>query len=217
MNIAVTFILNKTLYRQHSLYSLNVTMSNSQTDLSRHIKRLTLPPTFTVPKHLQHDTLTAEPLTRAHVLEDLEAVNDSGATIRATRGGSWPSEILTEDFNFLDLAWHEREFRDRISFAYAMRDNSVLREDGKGEYVGCFYLNPLGARVPLSEELLEKYDVDVCWWVTTSAFAKGMYAVLYEGLKKWLKEDFPFDRPLFSNVVIPGEERSGKEVEIFDV
>lgn len=139
-------------------------------DISSHIKKFSLPSSFAAPTHLQHASLIAVPLNRLHVLEDPAAVNSSGATIRATVGGRWPEEELTEDFNFLDLAWHEREFRVRRSFAYAVHEG--------GEYVGCFYLNPLGSRVPLSEELLEKYDTEAYWWVTAAAYERGLYEVL---------------------------------------
>jgi hypothetical protein len=176
-------------------------------DISTHIQRFTLPASFAAPTVLKHRTLIAEPLVRSHVHEDLAAVNSSGATIRQTRGGSWPDGQLAEDFNFLDLAWHEREFRTRGSFAYAVRDSSA-RGTGAGEYVGCFYLNPLGARRPLTHELAEGYDVDASWWVTTAAFERGLYDVLYEALREWLKDEFPFERPLYTNMVIP-EVRSG--------
>jgi hypothetical protein len=99
------------------------------------------------------------------------------------------------------LAWHEREFNGKGSFAYAVHEG--------GEYVGCFYLNRSGSRRSLSEELLEKYDVDACWWVTIAAYERGLYEVLLEGLKKWLEDEFPFERPLFSNKVIPGQDQVG--------
>jgi hypothetical protein len=182
-------------------------------DISNHVQRFSLPANFHAPTLLQYANLVAEPLARAHVLEDLEAVNSSGTIIRQTRGGRWPEGQLTHDFNFLDLAWHEREFRDRKSFAYAVRDSSK-----RGEYVGCFYLNPLGSRTPLSEKIIALYDVDVSWWVTTDGFEGGVYEMLFKGIRKWLGEHFPFENPLFSNTVVPeAEAHIGGSLEINDV
>ena len=102
---------------------------------------------------------------------------------------------MTTDFNYIDLVWHELEFRDRDSFTY------VLRDDLSG-YLGCCYLYPLGRRQELTEELLD-CDVDVSWWVTPGAFDDGFYAMAYDALQRWLEDQFPFWTPHFSNGLIP--------------
>ncbi|KAK8086790.1 hypothetical protein PG994_001764 [Apiospora phragmitis] len=161
------------------------------------IKRLVVPADFQPPTRLQHETLVATPLRREHVREDLAAVNASRDIIHQTRGGSWPEEELTEEFNRLDMAWHEREFRDRDSFAYVVHD---VAQDGSGAYVGCFYLYPMGSRTPLSTPDLLAYDVDASWWVSDDAYERGNYERLYRGLLSWLETAFPFfSKPYFSN------------------
>jgi len=75
------------------------------------IKKLTLPEDYTPPVQLTYEDLIARPLTRSYLADDLAGVNSSIETIQKTRGGSWPTEELTEDFDLLDLAWHERELR----------------------------------------------------------------------------------------------------------
>lgn len=69
-------------------------------------------------------------------------------------------------FNFVDLAWHECEFREGDSFTYAVY---VVG----GRYLGCCYLYPMGRRTGLTEELV-KHDVDVSWWVTPEAYEQGL-------------------------------------------
>ena len=88
----------------------------------------------------------------------MAGINASLELIRRTRGGSWPTEPVTEEFNYVDLVWHECEFREGDSFSYAVYDAG-------GQYLGCCYLYPLGRRTPLTEELIA-FDVDVSWWVT---------------------------------------------------
>ncbi|MGB3054676.1 MAG: hypothetical protein WBB52_07490 [Acidimicrobiales bacterium] len=164
---------------------------------SQFTKKFQLPDGFVAPNSLVFENLVAIPLNRKDVEADMEAVNSSLEVIRETRGGSWPAEALTEEFNFLDLAWHEREFRDGDSFAYAVRDTS-------GKYIGCFYLYPMGLRTQLTEGLA-KFDVDASWWVTAEAYEKGYYEKLYSALRQWLKV-FPLNNVYYSNQEIPNED-----------
>lgn len=60
----------------------------------------------------------------------------------------------------------------------------------------------MGRRTPLTEELLG-YDVDVSWWVTPDAYARGYYATVYSALRHWLATASPFSTPYYSNLEIP--------------
>jgi hypothetical protein len=166
-------------------------------EYSQFVKKLDLPAGAAVPAKLTHGGIVARALSRADLSEDVRGINASIEIIRRTRGGSWPTEEVTEDFNYIDLVWHECEFREGDSFAYAVYD------DG-GAYLGCCYLYPMGRRTPLTEELAE-YDIDVSWWVTPAAYEAGHYTGLYRALRQWLAEDLPFEKPYFSNREIPSD------------
>ncbi len=114
----------------------------------------------------------------------LRGINDSLELIQRTRGGGWPIEPVTEEVDYVDLVWHELEFREGYSFSYAVYDTS-------GGYVGCSYFNPVGRRTPLTEQMLA-HDVDVSWWVTPAAYDRGHYVTLYRALRRWVVESFPF-------------------------
>jgi hypothetical protein len=159
------------------------------------VKKLNLPPGFEVPTRLSYEDIVAEAITRAHLGDDVAGINSSIELIRATRGGGWPTEPVTEEFNFVDLVWHEQEFREGTSFTYAVYDD-------RGNYLGCCYLYPMGRRTALTEELLD-YDVDVSWWVTPAAHERGYYERVYSALQDWLGAEFPFTNPYYSNVAIP--------------
>lgn len=163
-------------------------------DYSKFIKKLNLPTGFTAPEELAYQDVKARPLSREDLKADIEGVNSSLEIIRQTRGGSWPSEPVSEEFDLLDLAWHEREFRDSQSFAYVVYD-------GNGRYIGCFYLYPMGVRTTLSDKLVN-YGVDASWWVTSAAYDEGYYQKLYAALGEWLKL-FPFNEIYYSNKEIP--------------
>jgi hypothetical protein len=163
-------------------------------DYQQLIKRLTLPTGASAPAELEHEGVRAVALTRDRLDDDVAGINASLDLIRRTRGGRWPTGPVTPEFNYVDLVWHECEFREGDSFTYALYEG--------GGYIGCAYLYPLGRRTPLTEQLLS-YDVDVSWWVTPAAFERGGYERAYAALRHWLATAFPFWRPYYSNAVIP--------------
>src|SRR5215470_2056851 len=161
------------------------------------IKKLILPASSTAPRLLSYEDIVATAITRDDLRDDVAGINASIALIECTRGGGWPTEPVTEEFNYVDLVWHEQEFREGKSFTYVVRTS-------EGAYLGCCYLYSLGRRTPLSEELL-RYDVDVSWWVTPTAYAQGYYVKVYQALRHWLAKAFPFWEAYYSNAEIPNE------------
>jgi RimJ/RimL family protein N-acetyltransferase len=159
------------------------------------VKKLQLPEGFQAPTRLSYEDVVAVALTREHLDDDVRGINASLDLIHETRGGSWPTGPITEEFDFVDLVWHEAEFRDGTSFAYAVYDDA-------GQYLGCCYLYRMGTRTTLTQELLE-HDVDVSWWVTPDAYERGYYEKVHAALREWLDGEFPFSRPYWSNVAIP--------------
>ena len=167
-------------------------------DYGKFVKKLELPTGFSAPTELTYEDLAARALTREHLDDDVRGINASIELIQRTRGGGWPTEPVTETFDFVDLVWHELEFRDGFSFAYAVYDAA-------NRYLGCCYLYPMGRRTELSEERLG-HDVDVSWWVTPDAYERGYYEKLFHALRHWVTEAYPFRAPYYSNGEIPDEE-----------
>lgn len=97
--------------------------------------------------------------------------------------------------NYVDLVWHECEFRDKKSFTFWLE----ARDRG---YIGCAYLYLLGVRRPLTAELAQ-HDVDVRWWVTPDAFEAGYYQRVLHALEHRVVTDYRFTRPYYSNVWMP--------------
>ena len=159
------------------------------------IKRLDMPADFSPPIRLTDEYIVADAITRDDLQDDVRGINASLELIRQTRGGGWPAEPVTEAFNYVDLVWHELEFRERDSFTYVLRDR-------EGGYLGCCYLYPMGRRTPLTDDLL-RYDVDVSWWVTPEAYEAGYYVKTWDALRRWLAAEFPFWNAYFSNREIP--------------
>jgi len=163
--------------------------------MAKFLKKLDLPGDFVAPRRLVFEDIVALALSREDLEDDIRGINDSVSLIQRTRGGGWPEGPVERDFNFVDLVWHEQEFREGSSFSYVVRH-------ADGRYLGCCYLYPMGLRTELSEEL-EAHDVDVSWWVTPDAYEAGHYRTLYTALRKWVSAEFPFANPYFSNLEIP--------------
>jgi hypothetical protein len=166
-------------------------------DYAKYIRKLELPAGYRAPANLSYDTLVASAIGRTHLSDDVRGINESIDLIRQTRGRNWPTEPVSEDFNFVDLIWHELEFRDGTSFTYAVHDLN------RG-HIGCCYLYPMGRRTTLTEGLLE-FDVVVNWWVTPGAYTREDYLKLFKALRRWLESELPFHTPYFSNAEIPQE------------
>jgi hypothetical protein len=164
-------------------------------DLTPYVKKLALPAGFAPPRELRYGDVVARGITRDDVAEDVVGINASLDLIRETRGGSWPTEAVTEEEIIVDEYWHECEFRDGKSFTFILRTID-------GNYLGCAYFYPMGVRQPLTPELAE-HDVDVSWWVTPDAYEAGYYAKVHEALRLWVTRDYPFERPHYSNVQRP--------------
>ncbi len=165
-------------------------------DLARLTKRIELPEGFAMPRHMSRGAIHFHALAREDLDDDVAGINESLDVIARTRGGGWPEGPVDREFNYVDLVWHEQEFREGESFAYVVRDE-------EGAYLGCAYLYPLGRRTPLSEELLA-HDVDVSWWVTAAAYERGKYERVHDALRQLLEHELPFANPWYSNAEIPG-------------
>ena len=164
-------------------------------DYSHFTRSLALPTGFAPPLELRYEDIVARAISRADLVADVKGINSSLDIIRRTRGGEWPSGPVSEDFNYVDLVWHELEFRENYSFAYAVYSAG-------GQYLGCCYLYPMGRRTPLAPDLLH-HDVDVSWWVTPAAYDAGYYVKLFRALQQWIATTFPFRNAYFSNREIP--------------
>lgn len=123
-----------------------------------------------IPENKQLGAFHLKALGVADVERDYEAVMESAADIKATFPHfTWP-EGLTLDDNLLDLAWHQREFAAKRSFAWVI-------EDADGAYLGCAYVYPSIEGDTLAEVWW--------WWKTGTSPDKTAFRVDFLG---WLSQ-----------------------------
>ncbi len=135
-----------------------------------------VPPGFAPPRRLETPLFVLEPLGPEHSERDYEAWSSSIDHIRATPGfadSAWPREMTLEE-NRADLERHAREFAERTGFTYTVLDGD--------EVVGCVYIYPSEGEA----------DADVRSWVRASH--AELDVAVYEAVKRWLADAWPFDR-----------------------
>jgi len=133
-------------------------------------------------------------LTTDDVEKDYETVMSSVDYLHGVFGKyapTWPPDDLTKKQDLVDLGWHQSEFQNKRSFSY-----TVMKLD-ESKCLGCVYIFP-------SEK--EEYDAIVIFWVRKSEYDTGLDQELYETIKKWIEEKWPFKKPAY-----PGREISWEE------
>ena len=146
-----------------------------------------VPAGFVVPERLETALFLLRPLTVHDVIRDYDAVMASADELkgRMQDGSIWP-EGLTVEENLIDLAWHQREFSIRHSFAF-----TVLSLGGD-RCLGCCYIYP-----PADPE----FDADAYYWARQSRIGDAADAALGDAFRGWLERDWPF-----RHVAFPGRD-----------
>lgn len=154
-----------------------------------------LPDNFVVPKKLETEKMRLRMLSADDVEKDYEAVMTSIEHLQSLcdpdASAVWPKEDMTIEEDLRDLKRHQSEFLARIAFAYTVMslDESVC--------LGCVYIDPSRA---------EEYDAEVYLWARQSEYEKDFEDYLYQVVRKWVKDRWPFRR-----VAYPGREMSWEE------
>lgn len=150
---------------------------------------------FVVPQRIEQGNFVLRPLTTADVENDYEAVMSSKESLRQifSEHGEWPADGMTLQDNYRDLERHQTEFEERQGFTYTL-------ETSTGDFcLGCVYIYPCQRG---------DYDAQVYYWVRDSAKALGIEEEVGLFLRQWLRQVWPFERPVF-----PGRDVSWREWE----
>ena len=140
-----------------------------------------VPADFVIPQVLESDHFRLRMLSVEDVDKDYEAVMESRERLFAI-DGSWPREGFTIEENLADLKRHQREFLERIAFAY-----TVVSLD-ESHVLGCVYINP---------EKGDEADARVHMWVRESEYKKGLDPILFKAVKEWLDSAWPFEKVVY--------------------
>jgi hypothetical protein len=147
-----------------------------------------VPSNFMAPTTFGNARFKVEPLSYYNMIQDFAAV-DKSADMLGTRlrqnAANYRNYPLQQEV--IEVGWHMAEWRRRHSFAYA-----TMSPDGD-TCLGGLYVNPTKKR---------DYDALVLMWTTPDA-PQGLDGEVYEALKKWMAQKWPFTK-----VGYPGREMS---------
>lgn len=148
---------------------------------------------YKVPETLQNEHFRIRMLTVNDVVKDYDAVMTSIDHLQGIFGpkSKWPSQDLTFEQDLIDLAWHQKEFQLRSSFAY-----TVVRLD-ESEVIGCLYIFP-------TDKL--DYDAVITMWVRSSVLKEGLDSILFNTVKQWIDEDWPFKKVAYPGRALNWDE-----------
>ena len=155
-----------------------------------------IPTDFIVPDKFEYQHFRLRMLTVNDVVKDYDVVMTSIDHLQGVFGpkSKWPRKELTLEQDLIDLGWHQKEFQRRSSFAYTVmnKEESIC--------LGCVYINPASKIA---------FDAEVYLWVRLSEFENGLDPVLFNAVKNWIKQKWPFHM-----VAYPGRDISWVEWEL---
>ena len=150
-----------------------------------------VPRDFDVPRSLAGYGLHLQPLTLDHADAYFEAVITSSEHLQTLFGGGWPRGLTPEQHR-IDLAWHQKEFERRTSFAYA-----VLAGVG-GDVLGSAHVSPSDRSA---------CDAEVRYWVCRRELDSGLQERLGAILADWMEDVWPFINPRYCPGLRPPKAR----------
>ena len=159
---------------------------------------------FAVPASLEAPRFTLRMLSIHDLVKDFDAVMSSRERLwaRFAAPWGWPRADLSLEQDLIDLAWHQKEFQRRTSFAYA-----AMSPDG-ARLLGCVYIEPLVVRDETAAEAAgetaggaaDAVEAEVWFWARSSELASGLEDELGRAVADWLARDWPFRRVLWQGV-----------------
>lgn len=140
-----------------------------------------VPRDFDVPRSMAASGFRLQALTLEHAAADFDAVTSSSDHLQALFGRGWPAGLTPEQHR-IDLAWHQKEFDRRTSFAFA-----VLPASGR-QVLGCVYVSPCERSA---------FDAEIRYWARSSELASGLQERLGTALADWMEDVWPFINPRY--------------------
>lgn len=155
-----------------------------------------VPTDFKIPATLENEYFRIRMLTVNDVVKDYDAVMTSIDHLQGVFGpkSKWPSKDLTLEQDLIDLGWHQKEFQRRSSFTYTV----VTLDESK--VIGCLYIFPTNK---------SDFNASITMWVRTSVLDAGLDTILFNSVKQWISQEWPFNK-----VAYPGRDISWEEWEI---
>lgn len=152
-----------------------------------------LPENFKIPELFEDDFIKLEFLTSKDADADYALIMEpeNRKHIQGCLTGyddTWPTENFTYEQDFNELVEHEVYMKKNRGFSYKIID----KENNK--YIGCFYILPTNKK---------DFNAKTYMWVDKKSFDEGKDGLIFNKLKLWVSDKWPF-----SQVGYPGRDIS---------
>lgn len=140
-----------------------------------------VPRGFEVPRRALLGDFRLQALTLDYAEGLFSEMHSSSEHLQSLFGAGWPTGLDMAQHR-VDLAWHQKEFERRTSFAYVVLgplDDAPL---------GCVYIDPCERTA---------FDADVRYWIRRCDVASGMQEKLGMMLADWMEDVWPFINPRY--------------------
>ena len=117
--------------------------------------------------------------------QDFLAVRASAANIRGVFGpnNDWPDANITCEENLADLTRHQREFDERVAFAYALLDTAG------DDYLGCLYIKPIKSK-RVQDSRKQLFQAQAFLWLSSMQTVLSD-STAFARLQAWVSESWP--------------------------
>jgi RimJ/RimL family protein N-acetyltransferase len=124
------------------------------------------------------------PIRATDVDLDMPAVMGSQERLWSIYGKAWgwPPVTMSAEQDREDLAHHEAEAEQHLSFNYALFDEEET------ELIGCVYIDPPEKRGA---------DAEISWWVRDEYVGSQVEAELDRFVPRWIDEHWPLRAPRY--------------------
>ena len=137
-----------------------------------------------IPTGLTADSFVFEPLLTKHIDIDYDAVIESQAQLQAWSQSDWPKDNFTKYNNWVDLARHQKEHKEREAFTF-----TIVNAE-KSTCLGCIYINPLDNA--LQQLSSGQKAAQVTHWVRSSVLGTELEEQISKALISWVKKEWNF-------------------------
>lgn len=153
---------------------------------------------FNPPKGVRTDEFMLRPLVVSDNQLDYEAVMETREFLRKWSQAPWPEDDFTAEGNREDMVAAQEWFADRYAYLYTVMNPLET------ECLGCIYIftpdaNWLHAleKVPVSDAQWSDFGAVVSFWVRASRAVDGLEGRLFDAIRKWFDDEWPFESCLF--------------------
>lgn len=154
-----------------------------------------IPVSENIPEGFRTKHYSIKPSHPSDNARDYAAVMDSKAYLRLWSDSSWPEDNFSPEENRADLEMHFREHLERKAFGYNIHNHDQTHCHGS------IYLNStafIAENYRPQLNGLDRFQIVVSMWTSDALREAGHAREMLSALRRWLAQDWPVEKVLYS-------------------